>query len=140
MDVESEACSTADVAQNPFDKALVRRRQSVHVETRLLDGVLEIWPCHCEVFEGADDVAVVRSVRSGQGRPVVFRDLAGCVNRCVAGPTIGHPGTVQQVLGVLLLMKMKAVQTPCDLDAEEEVERTHVLEHEFVVDGADDVT
>jgi hypothetical protein len=36
-------------------------------------------------------------------------------------------------------MKMKAVRTPGDLDAEEEVEGTHVLERELVVDGADDV-
>lgn len=67
------------------------------METRLLDGVLEIRPRHCKVLECADDAAVVRSVCGGQGRPVVARDLAGCVNRRVAGPAVGHTGAVQQV-------------------------------------------
>lgn len=125
------SCRPAEVSKDALDHVIVHVTWRVHVQTHLVDCIGNLRPRECEILKGASDAAVERSIRewlSITGRCFWLRvDWSG---RRFA---VGHAGALEDVIGVLLLMKKEPVRSPLNLYAEEEVEGSEVLHRKGVV-------
>ena len=95
------------------------------METDLLNSVGEIRPGEGEVLQSAGQTLVGSRIihRSTQ----ISRQLRLSVDRSGAGFAISHPSPIQDIEGVLPLVKEKTRQTRLNSDAQEVMELTKIL-------------
>src|SRR4051812_26227880 len=103
--------------------------RSMHVEAHLLDNILNIRTRQGEVLESTDDGALEWSV--GRRRALDGGHLSLSVDRRGGSLAFEHASLLQNLVGILLLMKMKANSTASDLNAEEVVKSPQVLKGEL---------
>jgi hypothetical protein len=108
------------VAQDPLESGEVGLPWSVYVQAHLLDGVGDVGPREGEVLERAGHAPVGRRV--GDRGPVVLGELRLSVDRRGAGLAVGHVSPLQDVDGVLALVKEEPLGSAFVSDAKELVE------------------
>lgn len=97
------AWSATNIPKNPLDDIPVDIVRIVHMQACLLHCICKLRSCECQVLKGAGNAAVEGLVR--HGNTSCCRDLGLGVDSCTGRLAIEHTGTVEYVLGVLLLMK-----------------------------------
>lgn len=99
------------------------------MKTDLLESVLDLWKFLCEVLQSANNRAIeqnIRNRRTGSGGELGLRvDTRG------RGFAMKHPSMVKKLMSILPLMKEEAIRTTHDLNTEEVVQRTQVLDGEL---------
>ena len=99
------------------------------MEAHLLDSILNIRTRQGEVLESTNDAAVEGSVE--RRRALDGRQLSLCVDRRGSRLAVKHAGSLQKLVGILLLMQEEASGPTNNFDAEEVVESPQVLEGEL---------
>ena len=122
MKKDAEVEGALKVAKNLLDIGEVGLPWGAHVKAHLLDRVGDVGPGEGEVLESLDEALVGRHVADWS--VVVVGELRLSVDRRGAGLAVGHASPLQNVHGVLALMKEEALGTPLHDDPKEVVERT----------------
>jgi hypothetical protein len=113
VEKEPEVDGATQVPQDALHRGEVRLPRVVHVEAHLLDGVGDVGPGEDEVLHGPSKALVAdrigdRGPRSG--------DLALRVHWGRAGLALGHASALEEVDGVLSLVKEHALGPALDSD------------------------
>jgi hypothetical protein len=98
----------------------VRLPRIVHVEAYLLDGVGDVGPGEDEVLKCPGNAPVAGRIGD---RGAGGGDLALRVHRGRTGLALGHASALEEVDGVLALVKEHALGTTLDGDPQEVMER-----------------
>ena len=128
-------CAT-EVAEEPLQSSEVWLPGIMHVETDLLNGIGDVWPGEGEVLQGTGQTPVgsMISHRSTQ----ISRQLRLSVDRSGAGLAISHPSPLQNIEGVLPLVKEKTRRARLNSDTQEVVELTKILHSKLLLQRHDD--
>ena len=95
---------------------------------------LNVWSSQREVLKSTDYGAVEGSVR--RRRALDGGQLSLCNDRRGSRLAVEHVGSLQKLIGILLLMQEEASGPANNLDAEGVVESPQVLEGELCAEGA----
>jgi hypothetical protein len=101
------------------------------MEADLLDNVGEIRPGEGEVLLGSSKTPI--STRINHRITQSSRQLRLSVNRSGARLAISHPGTLQDIQGILALVKEKTSLTGLNCHAQEVVKLTQILHGELLL-------
>ena len=107
------------------------------MKAHLLDSVLNVRTRQCEVLKRTNDGAVEGS--AGRRRALDGGHLSLRIDRRGSGLAIKHTCSLQELVGVLLLMQEEASGMANDLDAEEVVESPQVVEGELGAEASCDL-
>src|SRR6185312_12968450 len=108
----------------------------MHIETDLLDSVGEIRPGEGEILQSAGQTP--EGSRISHRITQISRQLRLSVDRSGAGLAINHPSPLQDIEGVLPLVKEKTRRARLNSDAQEMVELTKILHSELLLQRGDD--
>ena len=129
-------CSPADISLDALEDGEVAVPWIMHVQARLLNGVGDVGSCDGEVLQGAGDAAVLAWVLHSSTRGWQLRLR---VDGRRGGLAVHHPGTFQELFSVLRLRQEEVCAATSHVDAEEEVQRAHVLHGKLSLEFVDDV-
>ena len=101
------------------------------METDLLNSVGEVQPSEDEVLQSAGQTPV--GSRISHQITQISRQLRLSVDRSGAGLAISHPSPLQDIEGVLPLVKEKTRRPRLNSDAQEVVELTKILHSELLL-------
>src|SRR6185295_5815316 len=107
----------------------------MHMETDLLNSVGEVRPGESEVLQSAGQTPV--GSRISHRITQISRQLHLSVDRSGAGLAISHPSPLQDIEGVLPLVKEKTRRARLNSDAQEVVELTKILHSELLLQRED---
>jgi hypothetical protein len=124
-----------EVAQDPLESGEIGLPRGVHMQAHLLDGVGDIESGEGEVLERAGQAPVGHRV--GDRGHVVLRELRLSVDRRGAGLAVEHTSPLQDVDGVLALVKEETLGPAFDGNAKEVVEGAQVLHRKLPLEGDD---
>jgi hypothetical protein len=128
--------SDAEIAKNPLVSSEVGLLRDVHVKVyHLLDRVDDVGPSEGETLESPSEAPVGHHVVD-RGT-VVVANLRLSVNKHGAKLAVGHASLLQNINGVLLLVKEEALWATLQGDPEKVVERAQVLHHKLALQGSD---
>src|SRR6185295_8892030 len=108
----------------------------MHMETDLLNSVGEIRPGEGEVLQSAGQTPVGSRIIHQSTQ--ISRQLRLSVDWSGAGLAISHPSPLQNVKGILPLVKEKTRWARLNSDAQEVVELTEILHSELLLQRGDD--
>ena len=118
MKLQAMIYGALEVPEDPFQHVGVRLPWVVHMQTRLLHGIGDVWPGEGEVLKGTCDAPIIRGVvnRFSRGRKLRVR-----VDGSAAGITMSHAGTSKNILNVLSLGQKQTISCPGDSHTKKEV-------------------
>lgn len=102
----------------------------MHVKAHLLHGILEIRASKRQVLQRTDDGAIERRIRGR--RAVKCRKLGLRVDRRGGRLAVKHARALEKLMSIPLLMKKEPISASDNLDAEELVQRPHILEGKLI--------
>ena len=108
----------------------------MHMETDLLNSVGEVRPGEGEVLQSASQTPV--GSRISHRITQISRQLRLSVDWSGAGLASSHPSPLQNIEGVLPLVKEKTRRARLNSDAQEVVELTEILHSELPLQRGDD--
>src|SRR6185437_14866762 len=108
----------------------------MHVETDLLNSVGEVRPGEGEVLQSAGQTPV--GCRVSHRITQISRQLRLSVDWSGVGLAISHPSPLQNIEGVLPLVKEKTGRAMLNSDAQEVVKLTEILHSELLLHRGDD--
>src|SRR4051812_29717998 len=103
------------IPENTLHQGPMGVTRSMHVEAHLLDIILNVRARQGEVLESTDDGAVEGCV--GRRRALNEGHLGLRVDRHGSSLAVKHAILLQDLVGILLLMKMKTSSAASDLNA-----------------------
>ena len=106
------------------------------METDLLDSVGEVRPGEGKVLQNTSQTPV--GSRISHRITQISRQLRLSVDRSGAGLAISHPSPLQNIEGVLPLVKEKTRRARLNSDAQEVVELTQILHSKLLLQRGDD--
>jgi hypothetical protein len=109
-----------EVAHDLLESGEMRLSWGVHMEAHLLDGVGDVGLGEGEVLERAGQAPVRRRV--GDRGPAILRELRLTVDRHGVGLAVRHASPLQDVDGVLALVKEETLGPALSSNVEEVVE------------------
>src|SRR6185312_12101790 len=107
----------------------------MHMETDLLNSVVEVWPGEGEVLQSAGQTSV--GSRISHRITQISRQLRLSVDSSGVGLVISHPSPLQNIKCVLPLVK-KTRRARLNSDAQEVVELTKILHSKLLLQRGDD--
>jgi hypothetical protein len=119
--------------------ALSKNKGCYKAEAGLIHDVCDIRARQREILQCAYDAPIKRGINAGERRSVVEGELWLRVCGSIVRLAIRHPDTLQNAIGILSLVEEEVMGILGDLDAEEEVKITHVLNGELATKLFDDV-
>ena len=107
----------------------------MHMETDLLNSVGEVWPGEGEVLQSADQTPV--GSRFSHRITQISRQLRLSVDRSGAGLAISHLSPLQNIDGILPLVKEEARRARLNSDAQEVVELAKIIHSKLLLQRGD---
>jgi hypothetical protein len=99
MEHQPKVHSATDVAENPFHRSPVRVTRGMHMETHLLDDILQLWASMSEVLKSTNNRPIEGRVR---GRSTITSGELGLrVDGCTHKMTVKHANDTSPTISII---------------------------------------